>query len=132
MFYFRTILTLTLIAVSLSSHSQSSATDTTAHFVRVEIQPEYPGGYGEMMKLIKKEMQYPKAARRSHIEGTVMVTFVVGKDGSLNDVETLRDIHPDCDAEAARIIKAMPNWIPGKVKDKPVLVRFNMPIKFKL
>lgn len=132
MFFFRTIFALTLIAAALPSHSQSSASDTTAHFVRVERQPEYPGGYGEMMKFIKKEMKYPKEARRSRIEGTIMVTFVVGKDGSLNDVKTLRGIHPDCDAEAERIIKAMPNWIPGKVNDKPVLVRFNMPIKFKL
>jgi len=101
-------------------------------FMVVEQQPEFEGGYEAMMNFIKKNMRYPAAARRMGTEGTVFLSFVVGKDGSINDVSVLRGISAECDKEAVRVVQSMPNWKPGKQNGKPVLVRFNLPIKFKL
>jgi len=106
--------------------------DENKVFTVVEQQPEFDGGYEGMMNFIKKNMKYPASARRMGIDGTVFVTFVVGRDGSINDVKVLRGISADCDKEAVRVVQAMPNWKPGKQNGKPVLVRFNLPIKFKL
>jgi periplasmic protein TonB len=106
--------------------------DENKVFMVVEQQPEFEGGYEAMTKFIAKNLKYPASARRMGIDGTVYVTFVVGKDGSINDVKVLKGISADCDKEAVRVVQAMPNWKPGKQNGKPVLVRFNLPIKFKL
>jgi len=71
-------------------------------------------------------------ARESGIEGTVYVTFVIERDGSVTDVKILRSIGGGCDDEAIRVVRNMPKWEPGKQRGKPVRVQFNMPIKFTL
>src|SRR5687768_3994521 len=106
--------------------------DENKIFMVVEQQPEFEGGYEAMMNFIKKNMRYPASARRMGIDGTVYVSFVVGKDGSINEVKVLRGISADCDKEAVRVVQMMPNWRAGKQNGKPVFVRFNLPIKFKL
>ena len=106
--------------------------DENKIFMVVEQQPEFEGGYEAMMNFIKKNMRYPASARRMGIDGTVYVSFVVGKDGHINDVKVLRGISADCDKEAVRVVQQMPPWKPGKQNGKPVFVRFNLPIKFKL
>jgi periplasmic protein TonB len=106
--------------------------DENKIFMVVEQQPEFEGGYEAMMNFIKKNMRYPASARRMGIDGTVYVSFVVGKDGAISDVKVLRGISADCDKEAVRVVTMMPPWKPGKQNGKPVFVRFNLPIKFKL
>jgi len=106
--------------------------DENKVFMVVEQQPEFEGGYEAMMNFIKKNMRYPASARRMGIDGTVYVSFVVGKDGTINDVKVLRGISADCDKEAVRVVQMMPPWKAGKQNGKPVFVRFNLPIKFKL
>ncbi len=106
--------------------------DPNKIFMVVEQQPEFEGGYEAMMRFISKNVRYPASARRMGTEGTVYLSFVVGKDGSINDVTVLRGISADCDKEAVRVVQSMPNWKPGKQNGKPVLVRFNLPIRFKL
>ena len=106
--------------------------DENKVFLVVEQQPEFEGGYEAMMNFIRKNMRYPASARRMGIDGTVYVSFVVGKDGAINDVKVIRGISADCDKEAVRVVQAMPPWKPGKQNGKPVFVRFNLPIKFKL
>jgi protein TonB len=108
------------------------AEDENKIFMVVEQQPEFEGGYEAMMNFIRKNMRYPASARRMGIDGTVYVSFVVGKDGTINDVKVLRGISADCDKEAVRVVQAMPPWKPGKQNGKAVFVRFNLPIKFKL
>jgi protein TonB len=71
-------------------------------------------------------------AKDKGIEGTVVATFLVQKDGSLTDVEILRGIGGYCDEEAVRLIKSMEKWLPGKVKSEPVITRMRIPIRFKL
>lgn len=106
--------------------------DENKIFMVVEQQPEFEGGYEAMMNFIRKNMRYPASARRMGIDGTVYVSFVVGKDGTINDVKVLRGISADCDKEAVRVVQMMPPWKAGKQNGKPVFVRFNLPIKFKL
>jgi TonB family protein len=97
----------------------------------VEEQPEYEGGYEAMIDFVRKNLEYPASARRVGIKGTVYVSFVVGKDGLVSDVQVLRGISVDCDNEAKRVISIMPPWKPGKQNGKYMNVRMNLPIKFK-
>ncbi len=101
-------------------------------FLVVEESPSYPGGDEARIRFLQQNIQYPQMARESGIQGTVYVTFVVEKNGSVTDVRVLRGIGGGCDEEAVRVIKAMPKWNPGKQRGKPVRVQFNMPIKFTL
>jgi protein TonB len=71
-------------------------------------------------------------ARESGITGTVYITFVVEKDGSLSDIRALREVGGGCTAEALRVIQTMPRWTPGKQRGVPVRVRINLPVKFML
>jgi protein TonB len=101
-------------------------------FTVVEESPSYPGGDEARIKFLQENIKYPQMARESGISGTVYVTFVVERDGSVTDVKVMRGIGGGCDEEAIRVIKAMPKWNPGKQRGKPVRVQFNMPIKFTL
>lgn len=97
-----------------------------------EVMPEYIGGYSEMMKYIQKKTRYPNSARRLGIFGTVYVRFIVRPDGQVTDVEVIRGVSKDCDAEAARVISSMPKWTPARQNGMNVPVRIVVPIKFAL
>jgi protein TonB len=71
-------------------------------------------------------------ALESGIQGKVFVTFVVEKDGQISDIRVLRGIGGGCDAEAIRVVKSMPNWKPGRQRNMPVRVQFNLPVRFIL
>lgn len=101
-------------------------------FTVVEAMPEFPGGDVSRIKFLTENMKYPQMARESGIQGIVYVTFVVEPGGNVTGVRVLRGIGGGCDEEAVRVVKAMPKWIPGKQRGKPVRVQFNMPIKFTL
>lgn len=101
-------------------------------FQVVESMPEFPGGEEARIQFLRDNIKYPQMARESGIQGTVYVTFVVEPDGRVTGVRVLRGIGGGCDEEAIRVVKAMPRWIPGKQRGKPVRVQFNMPIKFTL
>ena len=101
-------------------------------FTVVEESPSFPGGDEARIRFLQENIKYPQIARESSISGTVYVTFVVERNGNVTDVRVLRGIGGGCDEEAVRVIKAMPNWSPGKQRGKPVRVQFNMPIKFTL
>jgi protein TonB len=101
-------------------------------FVVVESMPSFPGGNVELMKYLNSNLKYPNLAKEMNISGRVFVTFVVEKDGSVTDVQVLRGIGGGCDEEAVRVVRNMPKWIPGKQRNVPVRVRFNLPVKFTL
>lgn len=101
-------------------------------FTVVEENPGFPGGEEERMRYLQQNLKYPQMARESGIQGTVYVTFVVEKDGSITDVRILRGIGGGCDEEAARVVKTMPRWNPGKQRGQAVRVQFNLPIRFVL
>lgn len=97
-----------------------------------EEMPEYVGGMEAMYAFLKNELQYPEAARNNGIQGTVLLEFVVERDGSVSNVKPLVSLFPECDAEAIRVVKKMPKWKPGKQMGKPVRCYFNLPIRFTL
>ncbi len=101
-------------------------------FQFVEDQPSPLGGMKAFYAYVGKNMKYPAQARRMGIEGKVYVTFVVGKDGALTDVKVLKGIGAGCDMEAIRVLSGAPKWKPGKQRGRPVRVRMQLPIIFKL
>lgn len=98
----------------------------------VEEMPQYPGGMQAMLSFLQENITYPKDAQEKKISGRVLVTFVVEKDGSISNVETVKSVFPSLDEEAVRIVKGMPNWKPGKQNGKVVRVKYTLPISFSL
>jgi len=105
--------------------------DNTA-FLTVEVQPSFIGGNSEMYKFLGKNLKYPTAAQRANIQGIVFLSFIVEKDGSITDIETMKGIGFGCDEEAMRVVKLMPKWIAGKQNGRNVRVKFTIPVFFRL
>jgi TonB family protein len=102
-------------------------------FMVVENQPEYIGGQKAMTDFLLKNVNYPENDKKNGIEGTVYVSFIVEKDGTVSEVKAIRGVNVSLDNEAIRVVKLMSKkWKPGTQKGKAVRVQFNLPIKFKL
>ncbi|MDD2474336.1 MAG: TonB family protein [Dysgonamonadaceae bacterium] len=101
-------------------------------FMVVENQPEFPGGVQALMKFLGDNIKYPVEAHKNGIEGRVITSFIVNKDGSVSDIEIVRGVDPLLDAEAIRVIEMMPLWKPGTQKEEAVNVSFKMPVIFRL
>lgn len=102
------------------------------YFDSVEQIPEFPGGSVEMMKFLQNTVKYPKEAQDKGIQGKVYVQFVVKSDGTVADAKVVNSVDPLLDAEALRVVKAMPKWKPGMQSGKAVNVKYNIPISFRL
>lgn len=101
--------------------------------VLVEVQPEFPGGMDGLMKYLAKNMRYPAKAKANNVQGRVVLNFIVDKHGNISDVKVVKSLDPECDAEAIRLIKNMPKWIPGKIDGEPMdSCSFSCPVIFKL
>lgn len=98
----------------------------------VEQMPSYPGGMGALMQYLSTHMNYPAEAQTTGAQGRVITSFIVEKDGSISDVKIKISVHPALDAEAIRVVKNMPKWIPGKQGGEPVRVKYTLPITFRL
>ena len=98
----------------------------------VEQNPSFPGGERAMQKWLNDNLRYPAVAAEMGVSGKVHVQFVVGRDGSVRDIEVIRPVDPSLDKEAVRAISKMPKWIPGRQRGNPVTARFTMPVNFVL
>ena len=98
----------------------------------LEEMPKFPGGDIELMKFFSQNLVYPEIAKRAGVEGKVILSFIVDKNGNITDVKIAKSIGAGCDEEAMRVLKTMPHWIPGKQNGNPVLTRINLPVVFKL
>ena len=96
----------------------------------VDQMPEFPGGMPAMIEFLQTNLNYPKDAKKQNVGGRILVMFVVEADGSISNVRVAKKVFPSLDAEALRVVKAMPKWNPGKEKGKPVRVNFSLPIVF--
>ncbi|MBP5515767.1 MAG: TonB family protein [Bacteroidales bacterium] len=94
--------------------------------------PVFPGGVEALYKFLGRNLHYPELARSNNIEGTVVVKFVVEKDGSISNVKVIRDIGGGCGKEAVRLVNAMPKWTPGKWNGKPARCYYTLPVQFEL
>ena len=113
----------------VNSEAPPSSTDILSY---AEVMPEFPGGTTAMMEFLKKNLRYPDYAKELGIEGNVFVSFVVHSDGSLSDFVVLKSPDKTLSAEALRVVKSMPNWIPGENQGKKVNVKTTIPIRFRL
>ena len=118
----------TLIANDLQ---RMTSTDDDVYDV-VEKMPEFPGGMAELMKYLNSNIKYPVEAHKAGIQGRVVVSFVVNKDGTVKDAKIVRSVDKSIDAEALRVISAMPKWQPGYQDGKAVSVRYTVPVTFRL
>ena len=124
------LMMLVLLFSFMTSTAQTKKNNMV--FDVVEVMPQFPGGQIAMMKYIMENMKYPEQAMKEGIQGRVTVRFIVEKDGSISDVKPVLSVHPLLNKEAVRVVESMPKWTPGKHNGKPVRVRFNLPVMFKL
>lgn len=107
------------------------APDEEVHIV-VEQPPSFPGGDAALMEYLNNNISYPAIAVDMNIQGKVTCSFVVGKDGSIQDVRVERSVDGSLDKEAVRVIKSMPRWIPGRQGGNAVKVKYYLPVSFRL
>ncbi len=97
-----------------------------------EKMPEFPGGNGAVAEYVRENMKYPAIAKEKGTQGRVIVQFVVNKKGKIVSPKVARSVDPDLDKEAIRLIKSMPDWIPGTQGGKAVDVKYTLPVSFRL
>ncbi len=119
-----------VVAVSVKVPAKS--TEEQEPFDMVEQMPEFPGGVQALMQFLYENIRYPEAAQTAGKEGRVVVQFVVEADGTVSSAKVVRSISEDLDAEALRVVNAMPRWTPGKHKGKAVRVKYTLPVSFRL
>ena len=109
-----------------------TAEPETKPYTVVEQMPQFPGGNGELLAHIAKNLKYPVASAENGVQGKVFIRFVVTALGLVEGVEVVRSLDPHCDKEAMRVIAGLPKWIPGKQNGRNVPVYYTVPITFKL
>jgi TonB family protein len=97
----------------------------------VEVMPEFPGGEKALIDYLSKSVKTPAAARKNKISGVVYINFIISSKGTIMYPYVVRGIGYGCDEEAIRVVKNMPKWSPGKQRNKAVLVRYNLPVRFR-
>lgn len=127
---------LSLMAVfgltTVSAQKTVVAEKNQQAFDVVEQMPEFPGGIKALLDYLCQNVKYPADAEKQKIEGRVIANFVVETDGSISNVEVFRPVFPSLDAEAVRVLSAMPKWKPGMQSGKVVRVKYTVPISFNL
>ena len=98
----------------------------------VEQAPQFPGGPQALMKWLGENLRYPVAAQEAGVQGRVICQFVIQADGTIGETKILRGVSPELDAEAIRVVKAMPAWTPGMQDGQAVNVRYTLPVTFRL
>ena len=101
-------------------------------FTIAEKMPYFPGGEETLIKYLTDKLHYPMRAKVNGVQGVVVVSFIVEKDGSINNVRIIKGLDEECNDEAVKVIKEMPKWTPGEIGGKPVRVLISLPINFKL
>lgn len=98
----------------------------------VEQMPQFPGGDAALFEYLSTHIKYPTIAEENGVQGRVIVTFVVERDGSITDVKVVKSVDPSLDKEASRVVAGMPKWIPGKQNGSAVRVKCTVPVTFRL
>lgn len=119
--------------VKVKSKAQADTTKKKKSWVCIpETMPYFPGGRELLLKYLAVNIKYPASAVKAKKQGRVIVTFIVQKDGSVTHAKIAKSIDPELDAEALRVVRGMPKWIPGTQFGKPVNVKYTLPVKFSL
>ncbi len=112
---------------------EEEAIDEVIPFAVVEEKPSFMGGDANKFPAwVQRQVKYPDAAADNGIQGTVYIQFTIATDGSLTNIRVLRSVDPLLDQAAITAIKASPKWTPGKQRNKPVQVSYQVPVVFRL
>lgn len=115
-----------------SSQTAESSTENEKIYDVAEVMPEFPGGQSALFKFLSANVSYPELAMKNGIQGRVIVSFVVERDGSITNAQVMKSVDPSLDREALRLVRSMPAWSPGKQKGVAVRVKYTIPVTFKL
>ena len=122
-----------VVVVAYASKKETAkapvAAEEPIYFVAVE---EMPSFHGNLYEYLGKNLRYPTKSIENYEEGTVYVSFIIDTTGEVKSPTIVQSVSPDLDAEALRIVRAMPKWKPGMQRNKPVKVLYTLPIDFKL
>ena len=118
------------IGLEIIEGSVEAEIDANGVFIIVEELPKFPNGDDALFRFLKENMRYPESAKKDGIRGKVHISFVVEKDGTIDDIKIEDGLCQSCDEEAIRVVKSMPAWIPGRHNGVNVAVRYTLPIYF--
>ena len=126
-------LIVSLLCISANAQVDSEGTiyneEQPVYFT--EELPEFPGGVDSLNAFLAREIQYPPIAKNNGITGTVLIEFVVEKDGRVTNGRVKVPLFPDCDVEALRAVMSLPNWKPGRNMGEPVRCYYQVPVTFR-
>ena len=108
------------------------STGVTVTYCPYQQMPVFPGGEKELLNFISHNLLYPVAAQENGVQGTVVIRFIVTKEGKVDKIRVLRPLNPDTDREACRVVSILPDWTPGKEEGEPVNVYYTLPVKYRL
>ena len=117
---------------AVDNSNPSAMAEAPINFTVVQKIPEFPGGWSAFMQWLTKNLKYPAMAQQNKIQGTVVVSFIVNKDGGVADIKLSKTADPLLDREALRVMKMMPNWKPGMDKNKVCRTMIAVPVVFQL
>ncbi|MCZ4245888.1 energy transducer TonB [Pedobacter punctiformis] len=128
----RKLIILALLGITMSFNSANAQVKgkKVYDFVSVDKQPSYPGGIKQFYQYLGQNIKYPEIAKKNKTEGKVFLAFIVEKDGSLSNIQVMRSLSKETDAEAVRVFKASPKWNAALVKGQPVRVKYNINVNF--
>lgn len=125
------LLAILAMSIIVECKAQEVETPVKTHNL-IGMKPNFTGGEDSLRQYLKRNLVYPATALEKKIEGSVIVQFVVEKEGDLTNIYVVKGLNPDCEKEALRLVKGMPKWEPGIQRGNPVRVQFDLPIKFEL
>lgn len=120
------------LSVNKAESSQSQLEKSDKVYDVVEGMPSFPGGDAELMRYFSQNMKYPAEAEMNGIQGKVLVTFIVERDGTITNIQVVKSVDPSLDKEAVRVVRNMPKWRPGMDKGAAVRVKYTIPVTFRL
>ncbi|MCB0754860.1 MAG: TonB family protein [Flavobacteriales bacterium] len=121
-----------LLAACTETPTEAIQEEVEKVYKEADVMPEFPGGMPELMQYMVESIKYPKELQEANIAGKVFVRFVVDTEGKVGQVEVVKSLHEQLDAEAVRVISGMPDWTPGKKDGKAVNVELVLPISYTL
>jgi protein TonB len=110
----------------------TTESDTVVIFTEVELMPEFPGGMSALVRFIYNSVKYPQDALTQRIQGRVICSFIINKNGEVSDVKIEKGVHASLDNEAMRVLNLLPEWKAGKINGKSVKVKYILPLDFRL
>ena len=127
-------LSTTLVSAQVEAGGDIAYPDTTDEqiYEKPDKIAQFPGGMDAYVTWMSANFHYPEKAIRNNVEGRVVLSFVVNKQGRISDIKVLKSLSPECDKEAIRMVKAMPRWFAAEHQGRKVNCRYTMPVVFKL